>query len=564
MSRLRDQIATRLRVWRARPPQGARGLTWMPEPRTDGSLRAGQRILGGTWHLAGELVENTDDPWIIDPPSLPFALQLHGMGWLDDILAVGTREAAGGARDLVMGWVDRFGQGSGPGWMPATLGRRLLRMISHAPSLMSGLTRQAEFFDSLYRQAHLLEQDWRKAPAGLPRIEALTGLLYAGLTLDGLGTAREGAVAGLTETLAQDIRPDGGIENRNPEALLSVATLLGWAIEALREGGHAVPEPLTLAQTRIIPTLRALRHGDGALARFHGGGPGRKGRLDRVLTESGIRARNDSGLAMGFIPMGHGRTSVIVDADAPASGVASGSAHASTLAFELTSGRHPVIVSCGPGGEFGADWHRAARATASHSTLSVDGASSSRIGAPIAVAGRRIAPLVQQPEKVQWQRSNSRRASTLLLMHTGYVPSHGLSHLRRLVLSTDGRILQGEDSLRAINADDKERFEDVQTDVALQGIPFKVRFHLHPETEVELGLRESAATLTLPDGETWILRPGPGNQGYTGLSLEPSAYLDPGHLNPRPSQQVVFTGRVLSYAATIDWTLTRIEDAPAS
>ncbi|TFL20073.1 heparinase II/III family protein [Jannaschia formosa] len=556
----RDRLATRWRVMRAAPPKGPRALAWRPPPRGSGSPRRGRQIAGGLWHFAGQLIEAEGaSPWDIEAPSIPFEMQLHGMGWIDDVMATGDRAAIDGVRRWVMDWIRRYGTGTGPGWTPALTGRRLLRWISHAPELLHALgpDAQSAFFDSAYRQAGLLRARWHDAPSGLPRTEALTGLLYAGLTLEGMDGLCDDAAAALTRALAEDIGPDGGIASRNPEALLEVATLLGWAIEALAASDRAVPEGLTEAQGRVIPTLRALRHADGGLARFHGGGRGREGRLDRVLATSGIRARNDSGLAMGFVPMSHGRTTIVVDAEPPPTGRVSGSAHASTLAFEMTSGGSPVIVNCGPGGPFGPDWHRAGRATASHSTLIVDGWSSSRIGPLIEEGGRRIAPLIQTPRHVQWQRSNSRRSSTAMFSHDGYVPSHGLTHLRRLILSTDGRLLEGEDGLRAIRASDKERFDDAMTEAKLQGIPFQIRFHLHPDAQAELDLGGRAVSITLPSGEVWVFRPG----REVKMTVDPSVHLEPGRLRPRASTQVVLTDRVVKYAATIDWTLTRAQEA---
>ena len=557
MGNLTDRWATRWRVWRAAPPRAVKpALAWQPQPRAHGAARVGGRILSGTWHLAGATVTHRGSPWDVAAPSGPFELQLHGMGWLDDVLAVGEREAQATARDWTLDWIARHGRGGGPGWAPAPTGRRLIRMISHAPVLLAGMTAQDRFFDSLYRQGRLLAEDWPRAAPGLPRMEALTGLLYAGLTLEGLGDLRVAATDGLAQSLAEDVRPDGGIASRNPEALLEVATLLGWAVGALTEGRHPVPRALTSAQARIVPTLRALRHADGGLARFHGGAAGRAGRLDRVLSESGVRARNDSGLAMGFLPVAHGRTTLIVDAEAPPTGPISGSAHASSLAFELSSGTTPVIVSCGPGGAFGPDWHRAGRATASHSTLSLDRHASARIGAPIRVGDRRVAPLVQGPGEVLWQRSAARRASTLILSHDGWRPSHGLTHLRRLVLSTDGRVLTGEDSLRAVSSPDKERLDDVRRAEDEDALGYAIRFHLHPDATAELGLGGRAASIELPSGETWVLRPGREIE----MRVEPSVHLDPTRLVPRPATQVVFTDRLLSYAATVDWTLTRVQE----
>ncbi|PWJ21995.1 heparinase II/III family protein [Jannaschia seohaensis] len=556
----RESLATRWRVRRAMPAKGPRGVAWQPPPRGSGAPRRGRQIAGGIWHFAGQLVEAQEtSPWEIEAPSIPFEMQLHGMGWLDDVMATGDRAAIARVRGWVVEWVQRYGRGTGPGWTMPLTGRRLLRWISHAPDLLQSLrpADQAAFFESAYAQAGLLRAHWKDAPAGLPRMEALTGLLYAGLTLDGMAGLCDDAAAALTRAMGEDVGPDGGIAARNPEALLEVATLLGWSIEALTASDHAVPQGLSEAQARIIPTLRALRHADGGLARFHGGGRGREGRLDRVLATSGIRARNDSGLAMGFVPIAHGRTTLIVDAEAPPTGRVSGSAAASTLAFEMTSGGSPVIVNCGPGGPFGPEWHRAGRATASHSTLILDGWSSSRIGPLIEEGGRRIAPLIQTPKHVQWQRSNSRRSSTAMFSHDGYVPSHGLTHLRRLILSTDGRLLEGEDGLRAIKASDKERFDDAMTEAKLQGFPYKVRFHLHPDAQAELDLGGRAVSITLASGEVWVFRPGRDIE----MSVDPSVHLEPGRLKPRAATQVVLSDRVVKYAATIDWTLTRAQEA---
>ncbi|UWQ18587.1 heparinase II/III family protein [Jannaschia sp. M317] len=557
---IREKMATRWRVMRAAPTRGRRSLVWQPQPRGSGSARRGNQLRGGLWHFAGQLVEApATSPWDITAPSAPFEMQLHGFGWIDDLMATGAREASEFARTWVMDWVRRYGTGRGPGWAPALTGRRLLRWISHAPDLLRAMpdTDQRAFFDALYRQAGYLRRHWKDAGQGLPRMEALTGLLYSGLTLEGMGDFGPDAARALARAMDSDIGPDGGVPSRNPEALLEVATLLGWAIEALRDGGGDLPPGLVEAQARLIPTLRALRHADGGLARFHGGGQGKPGRLDRVLVTSGVRARNDSGLAMGFVPVGHGRTTVILDAEAPPTGPVSGSAHASTLALEMTSGACPVIVNCGPGGAFGPDWHRAGRATASHSTLAIEGYSSARIGPLLAEGGRRIAPLIQAPRKVQWQRSASRRSSTVMLSHDGYGPSHGLTHLRRIDLSTDGRVLQGEDSLRAITAADKETFEDAMTAASLQGVPFHVRFHLHPDTLAEADMGGRAISLTLPSGEVWVFRSG----SRAKMTIEKSVYLEPGRLNPRPAQQVVLSDRVVKYAATIDWTLTRAQEA---
>ena len=66
-----------------------------------------------------------------------------------------------------------------------------------------------------------------------------------------------------------------------------------------------------------------------------------------------------------------------------------------------------------------------------------------------------------------------------------------------------------------------------------------------------------AVSLTLPSGEVWVFRPG----REISMMLEASVHLDQGRLKPRPAQQVVLSDRLVAYAATIDWTLTRAQEA---
>ena len=534
-----------------------RGLVWHPAPRDSGAPGRGRQMVTGLWHMAGQVVDAPDrSPWDIVPPSTPFEMQLHGQGWLDDLMALGTADAVAKAQVWTLDWMRRFRGGRGPGWDPSLTGRRLLRQIDHAAVLLPGLEarKQAAYLDALYAQAAQLRRSWPEAPAGLARVEALTGLLFAGLSLKGLAPLVGEAAVALAEAVERDVAPDGGIATRNPEALLELAMLLDWAIGGFR-ARSAVPVALTAAHMRIAPTLRALTHADGGLARFHGGGRGRPGRLERVLARTGVDGRRDDGRAMGFASIARGATTLIVDAAAPATGESSGSAHASTLAFELTSGAAPLVVNCGPGGAHGPDWHRAGRATASHSTLGLEGHSSARVGALIPLGRRRIAPLVQIPGRVDCQRADTARAAILLARHDGYVPGHGLTHLRRLALSQDGLTLEGEDSLRAMGGADRARLDMARAETS--GVAFDIRFHLHPDAAATHDAATSEVAITLPTGEVWAFR----SASEALMTLASSVYLEPDRPKPRPSLQVVLSGRLVSYAATIDWTLTRLHAA---
>ncbi len=543
----------------ARP---ATGFASQPEPRTLGAYARGKQLVAGNFLFAGQLIEAPGKLiWDIDAPGARYDEELHGFAWLDDLAAVGDGAARKRAQDWTLGWIGRFGNGTGPGWTPDLAGRRVIRWINHAILILNGADKGASgaFFKSLGRQTAFLSRRWKTARPGLPRFEALAGLIYAGLSLDGMAAHVAGAVAALARECRERIDGDGGIASRNPEELLEVLTLLTWVVAAIPPPDPAQPRDgladITGAIARIAPTLRALRHADGGLARFHGGGRGPEGRLDSALAATGTKPGRLPRLAMGFARIAAGRTSIVLDAAPPPTGPASRDGHASTLAFELTSGRRPLVVNCGSGAPFGSDWHRAGRATPSHSTLCLRGMSSARIG-----GSDPDALIVEAPDQVWAQSDADMEGLRLLAGHSGYAPTHGLTHVRQLELSVDGRGLTGEDTLGAMTPTDRRRFELALDRLPARGIAFDIRFHLHPDVDAVIDLGGSAVSMALRSGEIWVFR----HDGVAALSLEPSVYLQKGRLKPRPAQQIVLSATVVDYACQICWTLAKAQDTPAA
>jgi uncharacterized heparinase superfamily protein len=543
----------------ARP---ATGFVSQPEPRTIGSYPRGRQLSAGNFLFSGYLVEAPETAiWDLPMPDAAFETELHGFTWLDDLAAVGDMLACQRAQDWTHDWVARFGSGQGPGWTPDLTGRRMIRMINHAILLLNGQNRAVSeaYFRSLARQTIFLSRRWKAASPGLPRFEALTGLVYAGLALTGMDRHVGHAMRALSRECAAQIDRNGGLSTRNPEELLEVFTLLNWASDALAEAGRMPGRSHMDAIQAIAPTLRTLRHADGGLARFHGGGRGLEGRLEQALAASGVRVALHNGLAMGFARLAHGRTTVVVDAAPPPKPQASANAHASTLAFELTSGRRPLVVNCGSGGTFGQSWRRAGRATASHSTLGIEGYSSSRLGVAGIVSGRRAELLVDAPRDVRCERAEDEMGTILRMGHDGYVPTHGLTHVRNLQLTFNGRGLSGEDALVALGPEGERLFDLAFVRSKSAGIPFTVRFHLHPDVDAKLDMGGTAVSLALKSGELWIFR----SEGDAVMSLDPSVYLEKSRLSPRATRQIVLSGRVVDYATRVSWSLAKAQDTPS-
>lgn len=541
-----------LALWAARGGRGA-ALT-PPEPRLSGDVGAGRRLLAGQVRLGARVVEAPGASiWDLSPGD-PEADDLHGFAWLDDLAALGTAgrpRAQGWTAD----WIDRFGGGRGVGWTPERAGPRTLRLTGHAAFLLRAppgaeprLARSLA--PSLAAHAAFLRRRWRAAPPGLPRLWALAGLLEADLAL-----GRPPLLAPLAQEAVVDA--EGCVPSRAPEDLLDAIVLLQGIAAALSARGIAVPPAVAAAIARAAPRLRALRHADGGLARFHGGDRGPEGRLDGALAAAGRpsmtggRPALSAGAAplhMGFARLAAGRVTVIVDAGPPPPGAF---AQASTLAFEMTAGRRPLVVGGGPGGGFGPDLARAARATASQSTLGLDGFSSSRL----VEGGPPDASLADPPRRVIAEATPLTSGLRLELAHDGWRASHGLTHARILDLAADGRSLAGEDVLTTLTAADRVLFDGRLDEAARLGLGFAVRFHLHPDVEAEEG--EASATLSLPSGEAWRF----SVDGDCALAVAPSTYLERGGPWPRPAFQVVLRARALSYATRLRWRLDRVPGA---
>lgn len=557
-------LSARWAMWLAQRRPAAKGFVSQPEPRSIGSYARGKQLIAGNFLIAGHLITAPNTAiWDIAMPRA--AAQMlpdtrAGFTWLDDLAAVGDAGARALAQDWTFDWIARFGAGKGAGWGADLTGRRLIRWVNHAPFLLAGRkpADSARFYDAASAQVVYLSRRWQKTPVGLARIEALTGLIYAGLALDGLGDFVPQAEAALIVECEQGIAADGGIVTRNPEELLEVFTLLTWAEHAMVNVDRPSPRALGAAIERMAPCLRLLRHTDGGLARFHGGGRGAEGRLEQSLAAAGIKAAGFSGpvVAMGFARLSSGRTSVIVDAASPPQGAAGLDGHASTAAFEMTSARRPLIVSCGSGRQFGADWWRAARATASHSTLTIDGSSSSRmLGGKNRDSQGSFGDVAQVFDE---KRANLTDGLHLSLCHDGWAKTHGLLHTREFCLTSDGRILSGMDRLAPRTDAEKQRLERALSDHWVEGIAISIRFHLHPDVDAKLDLGGTAVSMALKSGEVWVFR----HDERAVLSLEPSIYLENTRLRPRQTLQIVLTARLRENEARIGWTFAKAKDTP--
>ena len=531
----------------ARPRKALTEFAHYPEPRSIGNFETGQNLCSHIYAFAGKSIEgNSDSIWDVKPPTQAFENEMHGFAWLDDLAAAGDKSARKLAQSWVREWITLYGSGRDKGWTPALAGQRVMRICSHGRFLFRGLdpTHRATVLKAIGRDLSYLGKSWSRDEAILGRLQALTGLVYGGVSFKGREKSLNYANKSLGEEAARHIDTEGEIASRNPEELMDIFTLLTWSFRTMQDADVSPDPRIVNALERIAPTLRSLRLGDGSLTRFHGGGRGRPGRLDQVLSDSRVRRSRAGKLAMGYDRLTAGRVTLLMDCDRPPPLEASAHAHASTLAFELSSGRYPILVNCGAGQKFGTEWEEVCRATGAHNTLTVGGTSSSTI-APNGFVSRTFGQrLLTEPRHVTRKRHSGIHGSGILATHDGFAPLLGVIHEREITISIDGRVIDGTDTI--LPAEIKPRGKEPQK--------FAVRFHVHPDHKVTLSDDAARATITLPNAEAWEVVSN-GN-----MSVDDSVNLDQWTLKPRATKQIVVSQPIVEYGGQITWTMTRVSE----
>ncbi|CAN0596996.1 unnamed protein product, partial [Laminaria digitata] len=169
---------------------------------------------------------------------------------------------------------------------------------------------------------------------------------------------------------------------------------------------EAPPAALIGAVERMLPMLRFFRHQDGNLARFNGVGPTRPDRIIAILQHDETKgAPLLHAPHSGYERFLQGQTTVIADTGHTPPLDVSQEAHAGFLSFEMSSGRHHVIVNCGVDTNGPDEYRPLARATAAHSTAVLNDTSAARFAFSGWARDLLGAPMVGGPKKVTCERA---------------------------------------------------------------------------------------------------------------------------------------------------------------
>lgn len=537
--------------WQYMPSLTDRLLIGPQDLRTADPTR-GNEILAGRFAFAGKMmVCDGRSPFSLTPPSPEWAEGLAGFAWLRHLRAMDSSQARSHARTLVDEWIARQRKWDSAAWRPETVTRRIISWLAHAPFVLAEADARfyRRFLRSLIRHVRYLRRTAPSLNDGLPRLQAMIALNYSALCMAGQIGTLSAASRRLMQELDRQVLPDGGHISRNPGTLIELLLDLLPLRTAYSARNIPPPDALTNAIDRMMPMLRFFRHGDGHFANFNGMGPTPPDLLATLLAYDDARGRPVSNAShSGYQRLDAAGLALIMDTGKPPPLSVSQDAHAGPLSFELSSGRHRVVVNCGLPAIHRDSWRHVARTTAAHSTVTIGEASSCRFLSSVRLQRTLGALLVGGPAQVLSAREDDPEGSRIWASHDGYLQRFGIVHERTVLVSTDGRRLDGEDALvparvnRQLSRRRPERFA--------------VRFHLHPSVRVTRLTHRNGAMLMLPNRDVWTF------EGYdNSVDIEDSVYLASLE-GPRRSQQIVIYGNARQ-GARVTWSFVQVDPAEA-
>ncbi len=518
--------------WSLVPLKADRLVIAPQDLRTTDATRASE-IYAGRFVFAGKVVVcDGRSVFEMAPPSDEWATALLSFGWLRHLRAAESGITRANARALVDEWIALQGAWHPIAWRPEVVARRIIAWLSQATLVLheADIGFYRRFLRSLVRQVRYLRHTAGDARGGVAQMQAIVALSYAALCIAGQSRHIKSTTERLSQEIERQILPDGGHANRNPGAVIDVLLELLPLRQVFASRNLAPPPALLNAIDRMMPMLRFFRHSEGTFAHFNGMGSTPADLISTLLAYDETRGAPLSNAPhSAYQRLEAGGAVLIMDTGGVPPLEMSLEAHAGCLSFEFSTPRQSLlIVNCGMPATAREEWRPHARATAAHSTVTFNDASSARFVESAAfrsVLGG--APMLGGPSHVSVEREQHPNGIVLRASHDGYAAPYGIVHERTLMLAADGMRLEGADQFLA--ADGSQQVRTTRDRYA-------VRFHIHPQVKANRLSDGRGVMLMTPNKEVWTFTV----QGHE-VELEDSVYLA-GSDGPRRTLQMAIYG----------------------
>jgi uncharacterized heparinase superfamily protein len=513
-----------------------------------GDAAAGTALRAGHFLLHGLKAPIADIEFSGPRLAPPLERLVHGFGWLSDLEACAARPQCTGVAERILGrWLTSNPRPDAtPAWDVGNVAHRLLNWLIHAPLILSGQDRKfrSRALHAVETTAGWLDRNVGRAEDKLAEVAGWTAITAAGLLVADGRARRLYGEAGLVHALGDLVGDDGGVLSRSPRCQIEAIELLVRLRACYGAVRAEAPPQIDTILALLVPPLLAVLHGDGALAGWQGAHAIPAARIDSLIRATGIRTRPlRDARQWGYQRVAARRSILLFDSAPPPVARHARDGCASTLALEFSHGAERIIVNCGggacAGGLIPVRLAQGLRATAAHSTLTIDDFNSTAV----LINGKLGAGVseVDIDRRTLSGDGPGAGATRLEASHNGYVARYGLTHRRILILRDDGTELRGEDCLVPTGRKGKRGT-----------IGVNLRFHLGPHIELAQGRDGLGVTLALPDGSLWQFR-----SGRDAVTIEESLWAD-SQGRPVGTRQLVITAKVPRSGETFSWLLKKM------
>ena len=409
-----------------------------------------------------------------DDPSWPL-LWRYNLHYFDDLNAVGGSDRIDWHRALIERWIRENPPPRGTGWDPYPTSLRIVNWVKWA---CGGGALSEAAIQSLAVQSRHLAQRPEYHLLGNHLFVNAKALVFAGLFFGGQEAVRwlEEGLRILQREVPEQILPDGGQFERSPmyhalalEDMLDLQNLMQRYPEAVPDAWRPEVQQWLDAIPKMRRWLAAMCHPDGEISFFNDAAFGIAPTPEEIEAYAGrlghpaLPPISDGVVFLehsGYLRVQRGALTALLDCAAVGPDYQPGHAHADTLSFELSWNGRRLIVNSGTSCYGTGAQRQFERSTAAHSTVEVDGQSSSETWGGFRVARRaRPLDLVVDDAGPRW---------TISAAHDGYRRLPGrVTHRRLWEIAADS--LTVRDSLAG------------KWHSAL------ARFYLHPDWAIEGG-----------------------------------------------------------------------------
>lgn len=327
-------------------------------------------------------------------------LWLYNLHYFDDLNAEGSDARLVWHRSLITRWIEENPPAHGYGWEPYPVSLRIVNWIKWA---LAGNELQPGWQQSLAVQVRYLSRRLEWHLLGNHLLANAKALVFAGLFFEGpeAGWWLDKGLSILAREIPEQILPDGGHFERSPMyhsiILEDMLDLINLANAYPDQVPQAVAEQWREVAQRMCAWLSAMCHPDGEISFFNDAAFGiaaeprllqayaeRLGIAAPVAPTAEITHLKES----GYIRVQRDDLIAIIDVAPVGPDYVPGHAHADTLSFEMSLFGQRVVVNSGTSQYDVGPQRIYQRSTAAHSTLEVDGESSSEVWSGFRVARR--------------------------------------------------------------------------------------------------------------------------------------------------------------------------------